>query len=371
MGRITVLAALVCFLELGSASALAQVPEPDIVRTIAFGSCARERQEQPIWDQILETDPDLFLFIGDNHYADVHMVDGKSQMKPVADGTRFAQAYADLAAKHGYQKLRAHCPILATWDDHDYGSNDAGREYPLRKESQRFFQDFFDIPADDPSRARDGIYYSRTYGEPGTRVQVIMLDTRYHRDSLERRPNDAPRDPSRRGPYIPTTDQSKTILGQEQWTWLEAQLREPADVRIIASSIQVISDEHGFETWGNFPHERRRLFDLIDSTDASGVIFISGDRHLTEISVDRGRDGPVPYPMWDLTSSGMTQASQDVNDPNSRRVGPVIRATNFGVISILWGDSPATTQISLATHGDTGQLLTRQSIFLDEMRSQP
>jgi alkaline phosphatase D len=352
------------------ATATPSVPaDPALVDVIAFGSCARERQEQPIWDRIIEASPDLFLFIGDNQYADVHpLPDGKTQMRPVTDIARLHQAYADLDAKPGFQKMRAHCPILATWDDHDFGANDAGNDYPLRKESQRLFQDFYRIPSDDPARARDGIYYARSYGQPGTRLQVIMLDTRFFRDTLERRPKDAPRTPGRPGPYIATADTSKTILGTDQWAWLEAQLREPADIRIIASSIQVISDEHGYETWGNFPHERRRLFDLIDATNAAGVFFISGDRHLTEISVERGRDGPVPYPMWDLTSSGMTEATKPVDDANAARVGPVLRTTNFGVISIAWGHSPDDTRITLSTRGDQGQLLTMQTLFLADLK---
>jgi alkaline phosphatase D len=289
----------------------------------------------------------------------------------VTDAARIQEAYAALDAQPGFQKMRAFCPILATWDDHDYGANDAGREYPLRAESQRLFQDFYRVPSDHPARSREGIYDARIYGEAGKRVQVILLDTRYFRDPLERRPKDAPRVPGRPGPYVATADATKTLLGPDQWTWLEEQLRQPADLRIIASSIQVVSDEHGFETWGNFPHERRRLFDLINSTDASGVIFISGDRHLTEISVDRGRDAAVPYPMWDFTSSGMTQDSQPVNDANAARVGPVVRATNFGVISIEWASDPAQTEIALTAYGESGQLLTRQSVFLDDLREKP
>jgi alkaline phosphatase D len=203
-------------------------------------------------------------------------------------------------------------------------------------------------------------------GPSGERVQVIMLDTRYNRDPLDRLQT-----PDVRvvGPYMPTTDTSREMLGETQWRWLEGELRKDADMRVIASSIQVVSDEHGWETWGNFPHERRRLYDLIDETGASGVVFVSGDRHLMELSRDTGReDGTyVPYPMWDFTSSGMTERARPVNDPNSRRVGPVMRETNFGVVRIEWGDGVDDTMVHFEGYGDHGQMLLRQTVWLSDL----
>ncbi|MEM7621924.1 MAG: alkaline phosphatase D family protein, partial [Planctomycetota bacterium] len=251
-------------------------------------------------------------------------------------------------------------------DDHDYGANDAGNDFALREESQRAFLDFYGFRENDPIREQEGIYHARAFtGPDGQRVQVIMLDTRYHRDALER----GPRSEWGGGRYIPSMDTSKTLLGEAQWSWLEDRLREPADVRVIASSIQVVASEHRYETWGNMPHERQRLYDLIDTTDASGVLIISGDRHLMEISRDAsampGRE--VPYPIWDFTSSGMTQRAGSVNEPNAFRVGPVLRETNFGVIRFAWGDTPETTVIHLEGLGDQGQMLTRQTIWLSDL----
>ncbi|MGD9688613.1 MAG: alkaline phosphatase D family protein [Phycisphaerales bacterium] len=347
-----------------------------VIDTIAFGSCARERREQPIWDEIIKTDPDLFLFIGDNQYADFWEKDGKMVMQRVPGIERIDEAYAALAAKPGFQRMKAHCPMLATWDDHDYGDNDSGKDFPFRAQSQKAFLDFFGFASDDPIRRQEGIYHARTFGPADKRVQVILLDTRYHRDLLEKgtpgaaAPGTSPRGARGGGPYVPTTNTSKTVLGETQWRWLEARLHEPAHVRIIVSSIQVVADEHGHETWGNFPHERQRLYDLIASTGASGVVFISGDRHLAEVSVDRGRGSahPVPYPMWDFTSSGMTEPPGKASDPNSFRVGPVSRETNFGVIEIRWGDHPPeTTEISFTARGDKSQMITRQSVFLTDL----
>jgi alkaline phosphatase D len=259
--------------------------------------------------------------------------------------------------------MQRQCPIMATWDDHDYGANDAGNDFYLRKESQTAFLDFYGFGDNSRTRQQEGIYHSQMFGPAGRRVQVIMLDTRYNRDTLEFK---AVRVPGR-GPYQPTQDSSKTILGQEQWSWLEMELRREADIRIIASSIQVVADEHGYETWGNFPAERERLYGLIAKTQASGVVFVSGDRHLMEISRDTKRGNP-PYAIWDFTSSGLNQRPEVVNDPNQFRVGPVSREPNFGIIRIEWGKKSRAIRINLEGVGDQGQMLTRQTLFLNELR---
>ncbi|MEM7754109.1 MAG: alkaline phosphatase D family protein [Planctomycetota bacterium] len=339
-----------------------------VLDVIAFGSCAREYQPQPVWEDIVAHDPDLFLFIGDNQYADLHPEGDRRVMKPVTDIRRIEEAYADLAAQPGWALINEQCPVLATWDDHDFGKNDGGAEYPLKAESQRVFMDFYGVPADHPMRSREGVYQAQMFGPEGRRVQVILLDTRYHRDAIERNPAGRV---NGLGPYMPTTDASRTMLGEAQWAWLGEQLEQPADVRIIASSVQVIADEHGWETWGNMPHERRRLYELIDEKDASGVVFLSGDRHLMEISRHAAGVDGAPYAMWDFTSSGMTEAGERVvRDPNSDRVGPVRRTLNYGLVTIDWGESATggDTEIALEGRGFDGELLTRQSVWLSALR---
>lgn len=349
-----------------SVSAASSYPESDsslAIDVIAFGSCAKEREPQPVWDAIRAHEPDLFLFIGDNNYADVWFEEGERIMAPVTSKTRFEEAYAMMAAKPGYIALTAATPLMATWDDHDYGANDAGKEYPLKDVAQEVFWRSYGLPAKDPLWQQAGVYHARLFGPAGRRVQVIMLDTRSFRDPLERREHRGPD----QGPYAPTRDRTLTLLGEAQWSWLEAELRKPADLRIIASSIQVIAYEHGWETWGNFPHERQRLFDLIDETDANGVIMISGDRHLAEFSLEAGLAAVrVPYPLWDFTSSGMTDSVEPVDEPNRYRVGPVFRGTNYGLIQINWDASPAS--VDFENRDETGGLINRQTVFLNHLR---
>jgi alkaline phosphatase D len=108
-------------------------------------------------------------------------------------------------------------------------------------------------------------------------VQVILLDTRFFRSPLK--PTDQRNAPGRER-YLPDEDPTKTMLGEAQWAWLADRLREPAEVRLIVSSVQVLAEGHGWERWGNFPRERQRLYDLIRDTGARGVVYLSGDATL-------------------------------------------------------------------------------------------
>ena len=233
------------------------------------------------------------------------------------------------AEKPGYVKLRESCRLLAIWDDHDYGENDAGIEYPKKVESQQIFLDFLGEPKSSLRRKTPGIYDAVTIGPKGKRVQFILLDTRYFRTALKRKPNRK----KGQGPYAPDESSKAEVLGEAQWKWLEKTLLEPADVRVIASSIQVVSTTHGWETWGNFPKERQRLFDLIMKTKANGIVVLSGDRHAAEISK---LDGVLPYPLFDVTASAMNQTLKPDDEKNPHRIGDRYFRENFGVLKIDW-----------------------------------
>jgi alkaline phosphatase D len=109
-------------------------------------------------------------------------------------------------------------------------------------------------------------------------VQVILLDTRFFRSPLQVGAEEGEAGEGRRGRYAPNEDPTATMLGDAQWEWLAVQLRQPAELRLIGSSVQAIAKDHGFEKWGNFPAERRRLWRLIRETRANGVVLLSGDR---------------------------------------------------------------------------------------------
>jgi alkaline phosphatase D len=307
--------------------AVALFPEPSL-DLIAFGSCVGQDEPQPIWDAVVAQSPDLFLFLGDNIYADT---DDMGVMR---------EKYETQSRQSGIRQIFASTPVMATWDDHDYGQNDAGAEYPQKEKSQAEFLRFFAVPELSPRWNQDGVYHSQTFGPPGRRVQVIMLDTRYFRSPLQRWP-DAERPTI--GPYKPSTDSTATVLGETQWRWLADELREPADVRVIATSIQAVASEHGFEAWVNFPLERQRLFKLIRETGASGVVLVSGDRHLAEISLLPADDPAGPgYPLYDVTASSINRPNRFSGlEPNRHRVHEDnYKEVNYGTIGIDWTGEP-------------------------------
>ncbi len=284
---------------------------------IMFGSCVKQNLPAPIFDSVISHRPELFIFLGDNIYGDTE------DMQVLKD------KYQTLGEIPGVASLRKKARVLATWDDHDYGVNDGGENYPKRVESEQIFLDFWNDAADSPRRKRPGVYDSHVFGPEGQRVQVILLDTRYFRSPLkkaERRVG---------GPYVPDKSADKTMLGEAQWKWLEEQFRLPAELRIVASSIQCVAQDAGQETWSNLPRERERLFRLILHTKANGVMIISGDRHWSELS--SASDG-LPYPVYDLTSSSLnTVHGRGTPTDNRFRANPTTyHRENFGAITVDW-----------------------------------
>jgi alkaline phosphatase D len=365
MQRRDLLIALVLTIGLSQTGPSECAEEPTLSR-FAFGSCAKQDRPQPIWNAVVETAPQLFVFLGDNIYGDTE------------DMSLLRERYQLLGNQPGYRKLKAACPILATWDDHDYGVNDGGSEYPKKRESQQAFLDFFDVPQDDIRRTREGIYSAQVSGPAGRRVQIILLDTRYFRSPLKTGFQPGEPGEGQRGIYVPNTNADATMLGEAQWSWLEEQLKVPAELRFIGSSVQVIADEHGWEKWGNFPRERERLFALIRKTQARGVVFLSGDRHLAEIArFPADHPQGVGYPLFDVTSSSLNAPSGNftkagtrfANEINSYRVGLTYFDTNFGTVQIDW-DQPDPV-VRLQVRDEAGTVVVQQRVRLSELGPRP
>lgn len=271
---------------------------------------------------------DLFLFMGDNIYADTD------------DMTVMRAKYDALKGSRFFKALSSRAPMLATWDDHDFGVNDGGADYPMRREAQAEFLRWLDEPASSPRWRRAGVYDAHTFGPTGKRVQIILLDTRYFRSRLKR--VEKPSEKRVGGAYVPNLDPAATLLGEAQWAWLKEQLRQPAEVRLIVSSIQFVAEFAGSEAWANLPREKTRMLDLIQDAKANGVVFVSGDRHWSELS---RMPGPLGYPLYDLTASALTEPHpRGTPTENKYRALPVTyHDVNVGHLHLDWEADPRLT----------------------------
>lgn len=290
---------------------------------IAVGSNADQHLPEPIWDTVRAARPDLFIFMGDSVYGEVT---GKDPALP-----ELAEAYRTFGKIPGFLRMRQEIPILAIWGDHDYGMNDADRTFAFKAQSKALFMSFWNIPLTAPRAKRPGLYDSVILGPPGKRVQIILLDLRWFRDPFKRASRGG--EPGKEI-YVPDRDPIRTMLGPAQWSWLEGELKKPAELRLIVSPIQVLAEGHGDEKWGNFPRERQRLINLIAGTKANGVVFLSGDRHVGALYRQAEN---MPYPFFEMTSSALNRPADDIADePADDRLGGLFNQANFGLVLIDW-----------------------------------
>lgn len=279
--------------------------QPDMPFRIAILGCHRQFEPAPALVRYVQAQPDLCLWIGDNIYADTQ-----------SDLDHLRRCYDALEAKPAFRQLKAAAPYLATWDDHDFGDNDEVKTYPLKVESQALFRAFWELESAIPA-GQAGIYYAERHVVQGKTVQIIMLDVRYHRDEP--------------GP-------AADMLGEAQWRWLGAQLQQPADLRLIVSGTQVLLPaEAGSETWDQYPQARQRLFDLIEATEAEGVVFITGDQHYGEVCRRRGLLG---YDAIELQFAGINQI--EAPEFNPYRVAPASRSLHSYALLDLYLQPSAT-----------------------------
>ncbi|WP_460980626.1 alkaline phosphatase D family protein [Spirosoma fluminis] len=308
-----------------------------LITTIAFGSCSDQKRPQPLWDDIVAKKPDVWIWLGDNIYGDSENMD------------TLTAKYARQKANPLYQQLRQSTSIIGVWDDHDYGVNDGGKEYPRRKESQQLMLNFLDVPVNSPLRVQEGAYSVHTYGPKRQRVKVILLDGRYFRDPLKKNGKANMPDPS------------GDMLGEAQWQWLERQLtNSDADVHIIGCGIQFLPEEHVSEKWANFPTSRQRFLDLLSKTKPKGAMLISGDRHIAEVS--KVRLPGLNYDLYDITSSGLTHVSAPHEEPNRYRVGDMVAKLNYGLISVDWNAKPLRAVVTI-NGDDQATYLTQEIRF--------
>jgi len=323
------------------------------IEKILFGSCSHQDKSMPILDAINKEEADLFIFLGDNIYGDTE------NMQALAD------KYKRLGNISGIKKLRKNTETIAIWDDHDYGENDAGSEYPEKETSRKLMLDFWQEPKNSARYSRtSGIYTSYMYGVDKKKVHVILPDLRWNRDTLNHvstKDYALERKPNKMGPYSPSIVKKASMLGETQWQWLEEELKKPSTIKIIGSSLQLLPEFTGWESWANFPDDRKRLFSLIKKHKVNGVVIISGDSHWGEVSKV---SAAVDYPLWEVTSSGLTQEWKNVS-PNKHRVGAFTNKVNYGELLIDW--QPKDPTITLRLKNVEGIVFTQHIINLSDI----
>lgn len=323
--------------------------EKNLISRIAFSSCYEpfntETQRQ-FWQHVRDFNPDIWIWLGDNAYSDTSCNMNLKRIKynEVRDNPIY-----NTIGPIGEPKI----PVIGTWDDHDYGEDNRGIDFPFALESQIEFVYHFNIPQSDPrhfvheERMQRGVYSSHLFKDPenNRNVHIILLDNRSSRDATYE--------------YSGLCKGEKTrMLSDEQWRFLEDQLKVKSEIKIIGSGIQILpptnqdvqdirkycsysdqfqkdinelGEDDSFkgtdqEIWGEIPHERKRLLqicqDSVNKKYTKRIIFISGDQHWGEISLKRmprhSKYGKS-VDFFEVTASGIDQNwIKDV--PNSNRL---------------------------------------------------
>ena len=252
-----------------------------------------------IFGHIFDLRPELMIWLGDN----VYLRRGEWNSRE------------GILRRHGHTRALPELqPLLATthhyaiWDDHDFGPGDSDGSWRNKDLSLEAFQLFWGNPCTDET-GQPGIACTFTWAD----VAFFLLDNRYYRT-----PADSAKDAS--------------ILGAQQLSWLLDTLeRSNATFKVVVSGGQVLNPYAAPENYSNYPEERAALLDAISARGISGVLFLSGDRHRSELSrLDRERD----YPLYDATISPLTAELYDLGDePNPLRVdGTCLVDHNFGLL---------------------------------------
>jgi len=290
---------------------------------IVFGSCPKWQDDriQPIWTWVDHYRPDILFWIGDNIYGDT------------LDPDILREEYRrqrDIAA---LQPILHNVSHLAIWDDHDFGLNNHYRTNPVKDGAYEAFREYWPNPSYGLPDVK-GIFFKYTWG----RVDFFFLDGRWYRD-----PDEAPDTPD------------KTMLGEEQYAWLQAELESSTAVFkvLVSGSGWSKAKGPGGDSWAAFLHERDCLFDFIRDQEITGVVMMSGDSHIGELNVIpwSAKGG---YDLYDMVSSPLAQVTPDswLERRPERRIWPVyFEGSNFGVVDFLMGDDPRIVFQLIDIHG--------------------
>ena len=315
-------------LLLNSLTLLAQIDIPDpIPETIssnqdqlnniknitrfAFGSCNNQTQPQPLWRDVINNKPDLWVWGGDVIYADWE------------EHYDIKASYEKQFKQPDYSELRSKTPIIGIWDDHDFGGDNEDGTNPQKKENQKLFLDFIEEPTVSPRRVQEGIYTSYEYGDADRRIKFIMLDNRYFKG----------------------LDPAYPMLGKKQWDWVENELKNSkAKITFIVAGLSVLSPPLPIsEEWAEMPMEEDRMLNLLDKYHTKGVVFLTGDKHFSTVFMNWGH--------LEFLSSGLTHYLTDWRAQwyLRRKFPDTYFGRSYGLIDIEWKNGDPILKTSVRT----------------------
>jgi alkaline phosphatase D len=257
-----------------------------------------------ILTKIYEQRPDFMLWLGDNAY--MREPDWGTQ-------TGIFYRYTHSRSLPELQPLLGSSHHYAIWDDHDFGPNDSDKSFANKDLTLETFKLFWGNPnygVGNPNQK--GITGTFTWGD----VQFFLLDDRYFRTSNK------------------NIASKRSILGEDQIEWLiNALASSPASFKIIAVGGQFISSSKEKENFANFPEEKQYIIDAIQKNKIPGVLFMTGDRHFTELSK---LETPNMPPIYDITVSPLTSGTfNPEKETNTTRVpNTLVVEHNFALIEV-------------------------------------
>lgn len=293
---------------------------------IGFGSCFNQNYSFKIWDTLQKENLNYFIFMGDNVYSDLE------KNYEIA----YQKLFQDLNFKNFIKKTK----ILAIWDDHDYGKNDAGKEFEHKYLTKKIFLNYWykehNLNLFNQLFQQEGLYHSYIIQLKNYEILIILLDTRWFKVLKS------------------NSNENETILGEVQWNWLEKQFQRQADLILLVSSIQILPEEHRFEKWYDIPNEKKKLIELIQKYNIEKLLILSGDRHFAEISKQKIilNNQKLSF-LYEITSSSLNQElskeyqKEILKEKNSYRIfGPFLKP-NFGFFSIKFNQKKPEIKIGI------------------------
>lgn len=313
---------------------------------IALGSCTYVNE--PVYDRpgtpygggleifrsIARMKPDAMLWLGDNVYL---------RESDWYTRTGILARYTNSRGIPELQPLLASTHHYATWDDHDFGPNNSDRSWIHKDKSLDAFKLFWGNPTYGVD-GKPGVTTMFQWGD----VEFFLLDDRYYRT-----PND--RD----------STGSRTFLGAHQLQWIiDALTASAAPFKIVAVGGQMMSPAAEFENFATYPAERDALIAAITRENIPGVVFLSGDRHLTELT---RLERPGTYPLYDITVSPLSATAFANGKANAASVpGTLVNQRNFALLD--FSGPRADRSMKISVHDTAGALLWTRTITARELR---